>query len=334
MIRRCFPFLCVWLCGLGVAVAEPLCLRAPAAAAALAQLRTDLADARFVAYEPSALAVHDGRVSAADAASIRADLTVLRSHFDALVTYDVLHGAEQIPQIATQLKFRALIIGVWNPLDPAQTAAALEAARRYPHLVRGVSLGNETLFSGRASVGALTAVLHSLRSQAPALPLSTTEPFHMFEQPPANALLGELDFLLVNVHPLFQSWFAQATEATSAQFVVNVLGQLEALYCGPILVKETGLPSGPADEGFSEPRQALFYKELRQRLPPTPQHAFAYFSAFDAPWRAQDDTGVKNAGPHPQEAFWGLFDARRRPKLAVDRLPPLAQDPPTRPHNE
>ena len=160
----------------------------------------------------------------------------------------------------------------------------------------------------------------------PQLPHSTSEPFDIFEAAPGAALLPALDFLLIIVHPVFQPWFRTAREDTAAQFVVNVADELGKAYCGPILIKETGEPTAPAGVGFSEARQASFYKELRARLPPDRARAFAYFGAFDAPWRLQDVTGVP--GPtRTEEAHWGLYDAHRQKKLAVDQLPPLAQDP-------
>jgi exo-beta-1,3-glucanase (GH17 family) len=308
--------------------APPSCARTGTAAAALARLRTDLAQARFITYEPTSLQVRDGHVHEADVDSIRADLTLLRARFDALITYDAVHGAQQIAPVAARLKFRALIIGVWNPLDPSELAAALATARAYPQLVAGISLGNETLFSHRADAAQLAAAIAAVRARAPQLPLTTTEPFHIFEAAPGSGLLPLMDFMLVNVHPVFQSWFRGASDATAAQFVVNVTDQLAQVYCGPILVKETGMPTAPAAAGYSAQRQASFYKELRTRLPPHPAAAFSYFSAFDAPWRAQDTTGVP--GPHPEEAYWGLYDSARRPKPAVDQLAPLAQDPPSR----
>ena len=154
------------------------------------------------------------------------------------------------------------------------------------------------------------------------------EPFHIFEAAPDAALLPQLDFLLVNVHPVFQSWFRTATDPTAAQFVVNVADRLAQRYCGPILIKETGVPTPPASAGYSEAGQASFYKELRSRLPAGAARAFAFLAAFDAPWRAQDVTGVP--GPHPEAAYWGLYDSARRAKPAVDQLPPLAQDPTSR----
>jgi len=307
------------------AAAPAVCNHRPAAAAALARLREALAHGRFVAYQPTSLQVTNGRVTAADPASIRADLAVLRPRFDSLVTYEALHGAENIPSIAASLKFRALIIGVWNPLDDAEVSAAIDAAHHYPRLVAGVSLGNERLFSGRSDFAGLMAVIARVRARLPHTPLSTSEPFHMYYPQSAAELLGELDFLLANVHPIFQPWFRDAPEGAGAQLVVNVVARLAQSYCGPILVKETGVPTAPASGGFTDARQASFYRELRQRFPATNARAFAYFAAFDAPWRSEDASPVP--GPHPEEAHWGLYDGARRAKPAARELRLLTSPP-------
>jgi exo-beta-1,3-glucanase (GH17 family) len=154
--------------------------------------------------------------------------------------------------------------------------------------------------------------------------LSTTEPFHLFLTDAAVPIFAKADFLLANVHPVFQPWFANASAATAAQFVVNVVDLLAAAYCGPILVKETGVPTAPTEAGFSEARQAMFYRELRERFPATATRAFAYFSAFDAPWRVADAHPVP--GHHPEEAHWGLFDEVRRPKPVTATVPELSDE--------
>ena len=291
----------------------------------MTRLREAMAQGRFIAYQPISLRVIDGRVNDADAEGIRADLTQLRARFDSLITYDAIHGAQQIPAIAAALKFRALVIGVWDPADAAQLDAALEAARRFPHLVVGISLGNEVLFAHRSDPAALAALIERVRARAPEVALSTSEPFHIYDEPAAAPVLGQLDFLLPIVHPVFQPWFRDAADSTAARFVVNVLGKLGPLSCGPILVKETGVPTAPESAGFSEARQAGFYRELRRALPPSRMQAFAYFAAFDAPWRAYDATGVPGApAVHPEEAHWGLYDDARRPKAAARELAPLA----------
>ena len=299
----------------------PVCRRSDAAAPALARLREALAHGRFAAYQPTSLTAVNGTVTTADPASIRADLEVLRPRFDALVTYDAVHGAENIAPLASALGFRALIVGVWNPRDERELGAALDAARQYPDLVAGVALGNETLFSGRSDASALLAAFERLRAQRPQLPLSISEPFHIYYRRGMAALLGQLDFLLPNVHPVFQPWFHDASQRTAAQFVVNVVAQLARSFCGPILVKETGVPTAPPEQGFSAARQAGFYLELRRAFIAGPERAFAYFSAFDAPWRAYDATPAAGAAA---EAHWGLYDAQRRAKQAARELPPLS----------
>jgi exo-beta-1,3-glucanase (GH17 family) len=318
-LRRCVAALLA-IVAAATAAARPVCRSD--AAPALARLRAALTGERFVAYEPTSLKVVNGQVTPADPASIRADLIVLREKVDALITYDAVHGAQAIPAIAATLKFRTLIIGVWNPANAEELDAAIDAAQRFPRLVAALSLGNEMLFSHRSEPAALAALVARARQRLPNTALATTEPFHIYYQPDAAPLLAELDFLLVNVHPIFQPWFREAADSTAAQFVVNVLGQLEPLACGPMLVKETGLPSAPADEGYSEARQASFYRELRRQLPPSATRAFAYFAAFDAPWRAYDASPTPRV--HPEESHWGLYDAARRPKQAARDLPSLS----------
>jgi exo-beta-1,3-glucanase (GH17 family) len=316
-----------------VSATRLVCPDNPAARPAVGRLREALAHGRFVAYEPTSLKVLNGKVTPADAASLRADLEVLRQRFDGLITYDAIHGNEALPAIAAALNFRALIIGVWDPLDESEVNAAIEAAHRFPQLVTGISLGNELLFSRRVQAAQLAARIARLRQRLPGTLLSTTEPFHVYldlgHGAGTSSLLGQLDFLLVNVHPLFQPWFRDASDATAAQFVVNVLNELAPLACGPTLVKETGEPTAPASAGLSPERQASFYRELRARLRPSPVQAFAYFAAFDEPWREFDALTVPGgAAPaaHPEEAHWGLYDSARRPKPAARELPPLSAD--------
>jgi exo-beta-1,3-glucanase (GH17 family) len=91
-----------------------------------------------------------------------------------------------------------------------------------------------------------------------------------------------------------------------------------------VLVKETGVPTAPAEAGFTEQRQASFYRELRRQYPPSRDAAFAYFSAFDAPWRAADEQAVP--GHHPEEAHWGLYREDRKAKPAALEIPPLRVD--------
>lgn len=287
----------------------------------LDRLRTTMTDGRFIAYQPTALQIVDGRATHADETSIAADLTVLRSRFDGLITYGSLHGAERIADVAAQLGFNAVILGVWDVTNDEEIDNAIAAWRRHPQLVVGISLGNEVVFGKRGDFASLGKLIDAVRIRAPGVALTTTEPFHLYVMDDSDAVLSRADFLLVNVHPIFQPWFANAPDANAAGFVVNVVDRLAGVYCGPILVKETGEPTAPAESGYSEARQAAFYARLREQFTPTAMRAFAYFAAFDAPWRVDDAHPVP--GYRPEEAHWGLYDDKRRPKAVVATIPVL-----------
>jgi exo-beta-1,3-glucanase (GH17 family) len=303
----------------------PACARRPPAAEQLTRLQTAMEHGRFIGYVPTSLQIVGGKPTRADPNTIRADLQLLRPRFDSLITYGALNGAEAIPAIAASLKFRAVIVGVYDPFNAAELNAALTAARNQPQLVVGLALGNELLFFHQHTAAELQSLLDSVHQRAPGLLLATTEPFHEYYEASSLPILQRMDFLLANVHPIFQPWFSTASDNDAAQFVVNVVSKLAASYCGPILVKETGVPTAPALKGYTEERQAAFYGTLQQRFPPSSARAFAFFAAFDAPWRLNDSGPAPGQHPAPEEAHWGLYDERRQPKPVLRRIPPLAQ---------
>lgn len=294
-----------------------------AGAADLGPLRTAMAKGRFIAYHPTSIAFWYGKPTRASEASIRADLAALRPWFDGLITYSANNGAERVPDIAAELGFRAVVLGVWNPDDAAEIANALAARDRHPKLVVGLSLGNEVVLSRRGTWGDLAYALRRVRKLAPHLPLTATEPFDEFlNDEDARSTLSAMDFMTVNIHPIFQSWFRNAQPPHWADFVVKAADLLAAKYCGPILVKETGVPTGPADLGYSSAMQRAFYRALEAQMKPGPARAFAYFSAFDLPWHAYDASPIPG-NYHPEEAYWGLFTDARKPKPVLGGLPRL-----------
>jgi exo-beta-1,3-glucanase (GH17 family) len=183
----------------------------------------------------------------------------------------------------------------------------------------GVVLGNEGLFWKRYSTSDISAAADYVRARSPQLALGSSEPFALYlDSPDADALLA-LDMLLPNLHPRFESWFDPANLDQSVDFVAEVLEKLRARTGKPILVKETGLPSGPEDQGFTEQRQADFWLRLMARVKPGPLQNIAGFEAFDAPWKPrelEDEFGRLE----PSEAHWGMFRQDGSPKPVVQRL--------------
>lgn len=284
-----------------------------------ARLGAALAGERFVAYVPRSFSVHHGIPQPASSDGIREDLSKLRPYFSGLITYGQGNGQTAIAGLAVEAGFRALILGIWDPTDRAELDVAIAAARRYPDHVVALVLGNEGLFWNRYSAQDLGAAAKYVRERLPQLPLGSSEPFALYlDSSDAKALLA-LDLLLPNLHPRFEDWFDPANLDQSVDFVAEVLEKLHARTAKPILVKETGLPSGPDEQGFTESRQADFWARLMDRIQPGPLQNIAGFEAFDAPWKPrelQDEFGRLELS----EARWGMFRQDGSAKPVIERL--------------
>ena len=302
--------------------AAPVCAQREAVKTRLDTLQDTMEKGRFVSYSPTGLKIWNEGTATPDEKSIHDDLVALHPWFDGVITYGALDGLDRVPDVAAKLGYRAVILGVWDITDEKEIDLALAAAKRHPDLVVGLSLGNELVYGNRASWDDLSKAITRVRKKAPSLPLGATEPFAWWLKPEAKPVLGKLDFLLSNEHPAFEPWFSDAPAKNGADYVVDVTGQVAEVYCGPILVKETGLPTKPASRNFTPERQAAFWKALEAEMPPTRKRAFAGFAAFDAPWRVYDET-PGTEGPNPSEGAWGLFTVDRKPKPVMDVLPQL-----------
>jgi exo-beta-1,3-glucanase (GH17 family) len=280
-----------------------------------------LGQVRFVAYTPREFAVVDGRPRPATAAGIRRDLALLRERFDGLITYSASYGLEHVPEIARELGFRALILGVWDPGHPEELATAVRLARLYPELVVAVAVGNEGLFWKRYRWPVLEQALDEIHRELPGTAVTTSEPFAVYLDETHPRFVERQDFLLPNVHPVFETWFRPQAYAQGVELVQNVMKLLRDRYGKPVLVKETGMPSAPASKGYTEALQASFWRLLLKRLPPESGQAFAWFEAFDGPWKPA--AGAAEFGRLvEEEAHWGLYTAAGQPKAAAELLAP------------
>lgn len=293
---------------------------------AVARVRTAIDSVRFVAYTPTDLSIIDGKVQPASEKQIRLDLQKLRRDFQGLVTYSSADGVEAVPGIAAALGFRAVIVGVWDPTSEEEIATAIALARRWPALVVAVAVGNETLLAERHDWSVLRAALQRVRAALPGVAVTTSEPFYYYLDAAPGDFIAAQDFLLPSVHPLFQPWFSRDTSTVQAiDFVVKVSALLVAKAGKPVLIKETGLPSGPPTEAFSAARQADFWTGLCRQLAYTPGLGVVYFEAFDHAWKAEN--AREEFGFHPEEGHWGLYSGDGEPGPAITRLRRLWREP-------
>ena len=272
--------------------------------------------AAMVSYSPSELdprsETNHERLAAS---SIRADLTALRPVFDGLVLYGYHEACTpRILAVAKELKFRAVLLGIWQPKSAAQVDGVAALAEQFhKDLALGVLVGNEGIHFRRYEPDDLTFAAVRLRARIPrTVPVSTSEPLAQYR----SGFVREFgDFLAPNIHPVFDRPSLGASEA--AGWVRQEAARLARESRKPVLVKETGFPHD-GKPGFTPDTQKAFWSAYLEpgivaRLPEVPGawvfHGVA-FEAFDLPWKAA-------ASNLPIEKSWGLLSPQRQPHPAL-----------------
>jgi len=279
---------------------------------------------RFIAYTPSSFSISAGKVTAAGKTGIQNDLTLLRPFFDGLITYSATSGLEAIPQIAHTLGYRAVILGIWDPISETEIQNVVQAVKKYPQLIAAVIVGNEGLYSKRYQMQDVQATIRRLKKEFPRLALTTSEPFYLYFKTEYSQFFNGHDLLMPNIHPVFEKWFTPENPAQGVDMVIEVVGKFKSSFNKPLLVKETGMPgssarNGSPKDGFTEKQQAQFWADLLLRFPYSASNSLTCFEAFDAPWKPME-MGRILPGDHSKEAFWGFFTQDYKKKQVVDRL--------------
>ncbi len=279
-----------------------------------------LRDVRFMAYTPSAFRVLHGKPIAATPESIAEDLQVLSHYYvDGLITYSTANGLADVVGLADKAGFRAIILGIWSPTDKHEVAMAITLARQYPKLVRAIVVGNEGLFWKRYTYQDVQKTIKQIRRDVPHVAITTSEPMVSYLGSPAALDCQGQDFLLPNIHPVFESWFHPESLTQATEFVLDIEKRLYALCKKFVLIKETGVPSEPSNAGYSPAIQRAFWRNLMHEMRTEPHASLALFEAFDAPWKIEEiarDSGRRDE----REAAWGWFTTSRKPKAVVDVL--------------
>jgi exo-beta-1,3-glucanase (GH17 family) len=230
--------------------------------------------------------------------SMRADLALLRrTGFTGLITYGS-SGAQgkYLPRLARDAGFKGLILGIWNPSDGQEIKQA-EAAASLP-IVLGYCVGNEGLHE-RYQLDTLSSAIKSVR-RATGKPVTTTEEIDDYA---SDGLLGLGDWVFPNAHPYFHGQKEPEAAVRWTQSAWDDMARRSGRF---VFFKEVGLPTDGDPQGTSsEEGQSTYYTLLGKT-----SVKFAYFEAFDQPWKNQ----------LPVEPHWGLFRSDRTPKLFARTL--------------
>jgi exo-beta-1,3-glucanase (GH17 family) len=270
----------------------------------------------LVAYTPSQLdprqEVNQRRLATS---SIRADLEALRQGFDGLVLYGYHEACTpRILAVAKDLKYRAVLLGVWDPRSAAELDGVAKSARQHvKDFSLGVLLGNEGITFRRYEVEDLTIAAARLRGKLPkGVPLATSEPLVGYRD---DVVRGFGDFLAPNIHPVFDRPKLGPEEA--ATWAREQAADLARQARRPVVLKETGFPHGGKEPYSPRSQEAFWAAYTKQGVLARPAdspevwafHGIA-FEAFDLPWKAEESK-------LPIEGSWGLLSAKREPYPAL-----------------
>jgi exo-beta-1,3-glucanase (GH17 family) len=272
--------------------------------------------AGVIAYVPSELDprqdVNNRRLATS---SIRADLAALRPAFDGIVLYGYHEAATpRILAVAKELKYRAVILAVWDPKSAAELDGVAALARQYEtDFALGVIVGNEGVTFKRYEPDDITIALARLRPNLPkSVAVATSEPLYMYKE----AFVREYgDFLAPNIHPVFDQKDLGPAEA--AAWARTEAAKLATQMNKPVLVKETGMPHSGIREAktYTPAMQKAFWEAYLKpgRVAPIGGSAWVFhgvaFEAFDLPWKAAESR-------LEIEASWGLLNPKRQPHPA------------------
>jgi exo-beta-1,3-glucanase (GH17 family) len=302
-----------------------LCLYAPATAAAAAANDAGLRQfeqTRFIAYTPRSFHVVQGRTTSATAEGIRSDLALLRPWFDGIITYSFTNGMERVPQIARELGYRHVLAGIWDPVSNTEIDNAFQELSQPESIVMGLIIGNEGLYAKRYGMETIRKRQDEIRKRHPGLLLTTSEPFFYFFKEEYHAFFASQTILAPNIHPVFEPWFRPELVEDAVKMVVSVTQKLQAAYPNRmVLIKETGMPSGPGRLGLTPERQMQFWRTLQQASAALSGTVLAYFEAFDEPWKPAV-MAETYPGDHSIESFWGFFDTQGNAKPVTRVLSP------------
>src|SRR5262249_45704604 len=199
--------------------------------------------ATMVGYTPSQL---DPRQPANQqrlaTSSIRADLEALRPAFDGLVLYGYHEACtRRILGVAKDLKYRAVLLALWDPKSAAEADGVAELARLHEKdFALGGLVGNEGITFKRYEAEDLRLAAARLRAKLPkTIPLATSEPLAGYQH---DFVRDFGDFLAPNIPPVFDR--PNLAPADAAAWAREEAAKLAARAKKPVLLKETGFPHG------------------------------------------------------------------------------------------
>src|ERR1700733_3405857 len=241
---------------------------------------------------------------------IEEDLAKLAHLTDCVRTYSIQNGLDQVPPIAERLGIK-VIQGLWLARDREKNRIEIDAtvalAKRFPHVITAVMVGNEVLLRGELSAADLAAVVSEVKAAVP-MPVTYADVWEFWLR--NRDLADAVDFITVHILPYWED-FPIAADLAGAHVDEIRSGVAKSFPGKEILIGEVGWPSaGRMREGAlpSPANQARVLEEVMARAR-AGHYRVNLIEAFDQPWKRRLEGTVGG--------YWGLFSSTaREPKFA------------------
>ncbi|MGZ8389803.1 MAG: glycoside hydrolase family 17 protein [Rhodoplanes sp.] len=252
-------------------------------------------------------------------AQIEEDFARLAAVTKCVRTYSIDHGLDQIPAVAEQFGLK-VIQGLWLSSDRAKNGSEIDGvvalAKRYPHVITAIVVGNEVLLRGELSANDLSQILRTVKAAVP-MPVTYADVWEFWLR--NRELAAAADFITIHILPY---WEDEPIPAHAAGAHVDAIRQqVGAAFPGrDILIGEVGWPSqGRMRQGAlpSPSNQGRVIEDVVARAAQRGYRA-NLIEAFDQPWKRALEGTVGG--------YWGLFTgAGREPKFVLGQ--PVSDHP-------
>jgi exo-beta-1,3-glucanase (GH17 family) len=187
-----------------------------------------------------------------------------------------------------------------------EIAELIRSANANPDVVKRVIVGNEVLLRGDLEIDELIAYIRQVKA-AVKQPVSYADVWSEYMKNPQ--LIKEVDFITIHILPYWEDEPISVSDAPAHIERIYKQVQQEAQKIAsdkPILIGESGWPSGGKQRGFSVPSVVNEARFISDFIKVANKNGFDYniVEAFNQPWKSAFE-GVIGAK-------WGLYDSSRQ----------------------
>ena len=197
-------------------------------------------------------------------------------------------------------------LGALKADNDIEIAELIRSANAHPDVVKRVIVGNEVLLRKDLKPEELIEYIRQVK-RAVKQPVSYADVWSMYMQYPE--LIKEVDFITIHILPYWEDEPISVADAPEhiERIYKQVQQEANALAPNkPILIGESGWPSGGKQRGWSIPSVVNEAQFIRALIKVANENGFDYniVEAFNQPWKAAFE-GIIGAN-------WGLYDSSRQ----------------------